>query len=522
MDKLEFVTSCCGRPIEDCPGCPQGMRLILKDEYMTNAKNIGEQIGIKWEDVSFTASQFQKGLDAEMKEHHDDPETKVIDNSEEAGKVAWAHLKEDGKYYDKLAKMEESKHVIFTKIEEGTVTADDFNKLIQEATPESVRDRLRRRQSHTQDTVRSHQDENGHADLSLPVMADRVQPKRKRADRTQMQHGGKAGHRRSARTQKRTMSKSLKEAFGFFKGNIGRPIDQKLLAGVEDLSTIHAVAIKLMSKPGINRDWLSNFCNSLSESSSILEMPLHSYHYDNREASTPQSGLRDGHSRTVKNPNYEKALIKFMKRFPGPDWIVLIPSHREMLGWRNKSECVEYLLSQNVPQEDISKSIIFVHEGNDAIDTLTPWILIHNFAHAIDLDGKSHVVYPLLGYDELAPTSDELEDPEGRFQEQSDSDIEDVWYPGDQRQNDAQRAERNLDIDMVVDAVKADLKFRSAQQPIDSDELVCEMFVDFMKHGGKIRSKNGIDYSKVEEYFHRTLMSHQGEVVMYEGPEGFK
>lgn len=263
MDKPEFVTSCCGRPVEDCPGCPQGMMLVRKDSYMADAKNIGEQIGIKWEEVPFTVDQFQKGLDAEMTEHHDDPETKVIDNAKEAGKVAWAHLKEDEKYYDKLAEIEESIKPILAKIEAKTATADDFNQLIQEATPESARDRLRRRQNPNQDNVRSHQDEKGHTKTAAPTMADRVQPKRERADRTQMQHGGKSGHRRSARTQKRTMSKSLEEAIDFFQQNIGQPINHQLLAEVEDRSMMHAVAIKLMGKPGINRDWLSAFCNKI-------------------------------------------------------------------------------------------------------------------------------------------------------------------------------------------------------------------------------------------------------------------
>jgi hypothetical protein len=96
-------------------------------------------------------------------------------------------------------------------------------------------------------------------------MADRVQPKRERADRTQMQHGGRAGHRRSARTQRRTMSKSLREAVEFFQENIGKPIDEKLLADVEDRTTLRAMAVKLMGKPGINRDWLSNFCDFLGD-----------------------------------------------------------------------------------------------------------------------------------------------------------------------------------------------------------------------------------------------------------------
>jgi hypothetical protein len=230
-----------------------------------DAKQLGEKIGIKWEDVPWTVTQFEKGVKAEMEEHHDDPETKVISTQEESGKVAWAHLKEDPKYYDKLEEIEESLRPILAKIEDGTATADDFNRLIQEATPESARDRLRRRQNQNQDTVRSHQDEEGHSDLQPPVMADRVQPKRERADRTQMQHGGRAGHRRSARTQRRTMSKSLREAVEFFQENIGKPIDEKLLADVEDRTTLRAMAVKLMGKPGINRDWLSNFCDFLGD-----------------------------------------------------------------------------------------------------------------------------------------------------------------------------------------------------------------------------------------------------------------
>ena len=164
-------------------------------------------------------------------------------------------------------KLEESAGLkaILLKIESKIVTIDDFNELIQEATPESMRDRLRRRINVNQNTARSHQDDDGHAKMSLPVMADRVQPSRKRADRTQMQHGGKMGHRHSARTQKRTMSKSLKEAIEFFKGNIGRPIDQSLSTDISH-TVLRNVATKLMGKPGINRDWLYNFCSSLSES----------------------------------------------------------------------------------------------------------------------------------------------------------------------------------------------------------------------------------------------------------------
>ena len=215
-------------------------------------KSLGEQVGIKWEDVPWTVSQFEKGVKAEMEEHHDDPETKVIDTQKESAKVAWAHLKEDPKYYDKLEEIEES-----IQIE----SLEDLQRLLDEATPESARDRLRRRPMAQRNTVKSHQDnETGHSKLSPPELRDRVQPKRERADRTQMQHRGKMGHRHSARTQKGKpqVRESVAIAIDFITENYGKPFSQwdKLLADIEDRAAVAIVAKRMMSKPGINRDWL--------------------------------------------------------------------------------------------------------------------------------------------------------------------------------------------------------------------------------------------------------------------------
>lgn len=193
--KPKFVTSCCGKSIDDCPGCPGGMLLIRKDEDMKESKH----------------------LDA-----------------------------------------------ILSKITNGTVTADDFNKLISEATPESARDRIRRRMNHNNNTARSHHDEHGHSRLTLPTMNARVQPKRNRSNRTQMQHGGRMGHRHSARTQKRTMSRSLREAINFLQNNIGKEINEEMMSNI-DRNMVHRVATKLMSKPGINRDWLFDLCNIIGD-----------------------------------------------------------------------------------------------------------------------------------------------------------------------------------------------------------------------------------------------------------------
>lgn len=191
--KPKFVTSCCGKNIDDCPGCPGNMVLMRKDE--------------------------------EMKESLDQ---------------------------------------ILDKITAKTATAADFNKLIIEATPESARDRVRRRMNHNNSTARSHHDEHGHSSLSLPTFSARVDPKRDRSNNTQMQHGGRAGHRRSARTQKRTMSRSLREAIEFISNNIGKQINEESISGL-DLKLVNSLARKLMSKPGINRDWLFTLCNIIGE-----------------------------------------------------------------------------------------------------------------------------------------------------------------------------------------------------------------------------------------------------------------
>jgi hypothetical protein len=260
--KYQLVTSCCGRAISDCPGCPENTILLTKEEYMNNIDSIAKRIGLNWSDEEFTKSQFEKGLAVEMQEHHDDPETKVIESKEEAAKVAWAHLKEDPKYYDKLEQIEESSQLslVLAKIENSSIEIDDFNKLIQEATPASVIDRVRRKVNPNNRNNRKKHDQSGHIS-GLPKIAARVQPSRKRSNRTQMQHGGKQGHRRSARTQKRTMKKSFQEAIDFFKNNIGKQIDEGTFNIGGNKKLLIAMATKLMAQPNANREWLTDFIN---------------------------------------------------------------------------------------------------------------------------------------------------------------------------------------------------------------------------------------------------------------------
>ena len=161
-----------------------------------------------------------------------------------------------------LSRMAED-HPIYKKITEGTVTASDFNNLIQEATPESVRDRVRRRTSRNE--TDSHQDnESGHQSLNLPTFADRVQPKRKPEGSSQMRGRGKVGHRHSARTQKK-MPERFTEALEFIQAHIGESSDKysKDLQLVDDKYALATLTTKMLSAPNVDRDWLYELRSNL-------------------------------------------------------------------------------------------------------------------------------------------------------------------------------------------------------------------------------------------------------------------
>jgi hypothetical protein len=69
------------------------------------ARRIGAQIGITWNDVNL--DEFRKGLAVEMEHGSHDPETDVThDDPLLTGKIAWAHIKEYPDYYTRLEKME--------------------------------------------------------------------------------------------------------------------------------------------------------------------------------------------------------------------------------------------------------------------------------------------------------------------------------------------------------------------------------------------------------------------------------
>lgn len=152
-------------------------------------------------------------------------------------------------------KLEEDKVLnnILQKIDEGTVTCDDFNKLISESTPESIRDRIRRRT--LKNATDSHIDKTtGHQQLKLPDFQKRIAPKRKPLH--QQNHGrSNIAHAHSARTQKRTMPNKFDEEINFIKDNIGKSLSECDMSRI-DKNKLLLIATRMMSLPNINRDWL--------------------------------------------------------------------------------------------------------------------------------------------------------------------------------------------------------------------------------------------------------------------------
>ena len=70
------------------------------------AKEIGEQLGIKWD--KFDVEQFRMGMDVELEHGTVDENTNVTDDDPLiTGKIALAHLNEFPDYYDRLDEMEE-------------------------------------------------------------------------------------------------------------------------------------------------------------------------------------------------------------------------------------------------------------------------------------------------------------------------------------------------------------------------------------------------------------------------------
>jgi hypothetical protein len=74
---------------------------------LEQAKDVAASIGINWSTADFEAEEFLRGMKVELEHGSHDPETDVThDDPILTGKIAWAHLKEFGDYYTRLAVME--------------------------------------------------------------------------------------------------------------------------------------------------------------------------------------------------------------------------------------------------------------------------------------------------------------------------------------------------------------------------------------------------------------------------------
>lgn len=148
--------------------------------------------------------------------------------------------------------------IILEKIDNKTITCEDIDQLIYESTPESIRDRIRRRT--IKNVSHNHSNRDGHQSLSLPEFTKRITPKRKPIH--QQNHGrSRLAHAHSTRTQRRN-SHQYSEEISFVQNNIGKPINECDLSHI-DTRKLMLVVTKMMAIPNINRDWLSDIRSRL-------------------------------------------------------------------------------------------------------------------------------------------------------------------------------------------------------------------------------------------------------------------
>lgn len=91
--------------------CGQAMELIQSKQInqftVEDAQKVVETMGIDFEKEDFGLNDFTQGMNVELEHGLCDSETNVTnDNPIVTGKIALAHLKEFGDYYERLEKME--------------------------------------------------------------------------------------------------------------------------------------------------------------------------------------------------------------------------------------------------------------------------------------------------------------------------------------------------------------------------------------------------------------------------------
>jgi len=83
-------------------------KMVKKSFTLEEAKEIGEKIGIDWDNCKWTIEEFKRGMDIELEHGTVDPQTNVTDDDPiKTAKITLAHLKEVRDYNTRLDKMEE-------------------------------------------------------------------------------------------------------------------------------------------------------------------------------------------------------------------------------------------------------------------------------------------------------------------------------------------------------------------------------------------------------------------------------
>ncbi|PKP46535.1 MAG: hypothetical protein CVT94_14400 [Bacteroidetes bacterium HGW-Bacteroidetes-11] len=78
----------------------------MKELKLNDARKVGEDLGIDWNQISL--EEFALGINVEFEHGTRFKETNITDDDKMmTGQIAWAHLKEFPDYYSRLKKMEE-------------------------------------------------------------------------------------------------------------------------------------------------------------------------------------------------------------------------------------------------------------------------------------------------------------------------------------------------------------------------------------------------------------------------------
>jgi len=84
------------------------------------AKEVGEKLGIDWDNSKWNVEEFRKGMDIELEHGTVDPNTNVTDDDPlKTGKITFAHLNEIRDYNTRLLAMEEVAEDFWDKKDKG-------------------------------------------------------------------------------------------------------------------------------------------------------------------------------------------------------------------------------------------------------------------------------------------------------------------------------------------------------------------------------------------------------------------